>query len=377
MRRPRQTCNASRLGFTLVEALVVITIIGILVALVLPAVQKARESARVTQCKNHLKQLFVASSSYAGANDNQVPAYGTFRPMGRNEDHRDPKQRFYSPEGNWVVTLLPFLEEGNLQKQWNPDVAWYANGNIYLGKTDISVLNCPSDTGYDAGDLNYVINAGFGSVSILIGYDRTEAEQRLPNESEMHLHNRIPIDWNQNGTTPGLAPRYNDNQDAETTRGTGVSWAQLDGDNSSVRFDHIYDGVSHTMLFGENFRTGYAARQGTSVMHNWSNPSINNCAFVLPVPTEITNGTNFDNPPLSLYSTGMPNTESSLHFGDVAPFLSSRHLGNVNVVMAGGEVIPLDINVDRAVYKSLMTPNGGKRRFPGFRNEDLTQKPQL
>lgn len=366
-----------RPAVTLVEALVVFSIIGILIALVLPAVQSARESARVTQCKNHLKQLFVATGSYAAANGEQLPAYGTFRPLPSTSENSHPAQRKYVPKGSWVVTLLSFLEEGTIGDRWDFDKAWYEHDNIYLGQLDIGVLKCPSETTYTAGDLNYVVNAGFASVSILIDYDRYDDFRFLPHESLMHLHNRIPIDWNQNQITPGVPPRYDDNQDAEITRGTGVAWAQLGNDNASVRLNHIYDGVSHTLLLGENFRTGYAARENQSAQHNWSNPSINSCAFVFPVYAPLTSGENFDNPPPSFYGTGMPNTESTLHFDDVAPYLSSFHPGKVNVVMAGGEVISLSIDVDRQVYKSLMTPNGGKARFPGFRNEDTSRRPDL
>lgn len=373
-----QRKGSDRPGFTLIETLVIVAIIGILIALVLPAVQSARENARVTQCRNHLKQLFVATSSYAGASQDQIPAYGRFRRLSDDKGvGRAPSDCYYVPESNWVVTLLPFIEEDSIQKRWDSTVAWHDNQNIYLGKSDIGTLNCPSDTGYDAGDLNYVINAGFASVSMLISYDRTEADRRFPNEMEMHLHNRVPINWNQNSVTPGFGPRYDDNQDAEVTRSTGVSWAQVGGDNASFRFAHIHDGLSHTMVFGENYRTGYAARQDGPVMHNWSNPSINNCAFVLPVDANQTNGANFDDPPPSLYTTGMPNADSSLHFADVAPFLSSYHQGIVNIAMAGGEVIPLSVNIDRTVYKTLMTPNGGKRHFPGFKNENLARRPQL
>ena len=366
-----------RPGVTLVEALVVISIIGILIALVLPAVQSARESARLTQCKNHLKQLFVATGSYAAANGEQVPAYGTFRPLPSTNDATSPMERKYVPHGSWVVTLLSFLEEGAIGARWDYDKAWYEDDNVYLGQLDIGVLKCPSETNYTPGDLNYVVNAGFASASVLIEYDRSDDSRFLPHESQMHLHNRVPIDWNQNRVIPGVPPRFDDNQDAEITRGTGVSWAQLGNDNASVRLNHIYDGASHTLALGENHRTGYAAREYQSAQHNWSNPSINNCAFVFPVYAPLTNGENFDNPPPSLYGTGMPNAEATLHFDDVAPFLSSYHPGKVNVVMAGGAVTSLHIDIDRQVYKSLLTPNGGKMRFPGFRNEDTSRKPEI
>jgi prepilin-type N-terminal cleavage/methylation domain-containing protein len=359
-------------GLTLVEVLVVMSIIGLLIALVLPAVQSARESARMTQCKNHLKQVHLAATSWATANSQKLPGYGTFRKMPSGKANPTPLDVEFSPGHSWVVTVLSFLEEDGISARWDYEKSWRQDGNRELGEIDLDILKCPSETSLTRADLNYVINAGLGSVSILIDYDRMDSQQRLPSESQMHLHNRIPIDWNRDGVTPGLPPFYEDRADAEITQDTGVAWAQLGSRNFSCRMDQIHDGASHTFLFGENYRTGYAARDG-SALHNWSNPSINNCAFVYPVYVLETNGSNFNDPPPSWYASGLPNTDASLHFDTVAPFLSSRHPGVVNAVMVGGEVQTISDSIDRVTYKCMLTPNGGKDRFPGFQKE-ITSK---
>jgi len=89
-------------GFTLVELLVVITIIGMLVALLMPAVQAAREAGRRTTCSNNLHQLSTASLSYEALNK-KFPGY---------------KNSVNGRDVSWVVVLLPWLERRDLWKQW-------------------------------------------------------------------------------------------------------------------------------------------------------------------------------------------------------------------------------------------------------------------
>ncbi|MGH7140958.1 MAG: DUF1559 domain-containing protein, partial [Pirellulales bacterium] len=98
--------KGSRRGFTLVELLVVIAIIGILIALLLPAVQAARETARRHSCMNNLCQLIIATQNYAAAHGVLPP--GSIEAAGpvRNQ-----------PVGyhiSWVAQILPFIEQGNV-----------------------------------------------------------------------------------------------------------------------------------------------------------------------------------------------------------------------------------------------------------------------
>ena len=102
--------RSDRGAFTLVELLVVIAIIGVLVALLLPAVQAAREAARRAQCQNNLKQFGLAAL-------NHHDVYGEF-PLGIDGPHRFPNSRAYG----WGAFLLPFLEEGPLYDRLDFDV---------------------------------------------------------------------------------------------------------------------------------------------------------------------------------------------------------------------------------------------------------------
>ncbi|TWT33245.1 DUF1559 domain-containing protein [Blastopirellula retiformator] len=144
---------SGRAGFTLVELLVVIAIIGVLIALLLPAVQQARESARRTQCVNNLKQIGLALHNYADT-------FKEFPPLAILGDGNGNPQatRCYT----WISLILPQLEQGALHDQFNfAAPAWNQTlpgslGNLQ-GAPVASVLLCPSDgTPMDTSQTNGV-----------------------------------------------------------------------------------------------------------------------------------------------------------------------------------------------------------------------------
>ncbi len=155
MRRPTR-------GFTLVELLVVIAIIGTLVALLLPAVQAAREAARRMSCQNHLKQIVLAMHNYESALGVYPPSF-CIRPgtvlAGNN--------------GSWSAQarILPYLEQGNAYDQVRLDVAWDdpVNWNTGVPTMTIPIYRCLSEahpqhrtnaSGNYTTPLNYAFNFG-------------------------------------------------------------------------------------------------------------------------------------------------------------------------------------------------------------------------
>jgi prepilin-type processing-associated H-X9-DG protein/prepilin-type N-terminal cleavage/methylation domain-containing protein len=118
-----------RLAFTLVELLVVIAIIGVLVALLLPAVQAAREAARRSQCSNNLKQLGLAAHNFEGVHKELPLAYTNTTLPGKN---------------NWVPFLLPYLEQQNLINGYDLKIDWWVNPNRQLVALRLPVMQCPS-----------------------------------------------------------------------------------------------------------------------------------------------------------------------------------------------------------------------------------------
>ena len=127
-----------RSAFTLVELLVVIAIIGILVALLLPAVQQAREAARRTQCINNLKQSGFAVINYESAH-REFPTGGT-EPW---HDQGDEKSQ-YSKGYGWMVQILPFVEDANLQNVSKGYGRGDKDRDLLVRKTPVSIYFCPS-----------------------------------------------------------------------------------------------------------------------------------------------------------------------------------------------------------------------------------------
>ncbi|MDR1270846.1 MAG: DUF1559 domain-containing protein [Planctomycetaceae bacterium] len=132
--------HSSRGGFTLVELLVVIAIIGVLIALLLPAVQAAREAARRTQCSNHIKQITIAMHNYHDV-------HGNF-PGGKVVKKGNENAPDAGYMATWGIAILPFCEQSALyNNSYIATEATSSTSNNALTQTFISIYNCPSDAG--------------------------------------------------------------------------------------------------------------------------------------------------------------------------------------------------------------------------------------
>ena len=140
--------NRSRArAFTLVELLVVIAIIGILVALLLPAVQQARAAARRVQCMNNMKQIGLALMNYHSQN-NEFPASSTW-PVGADGRAQGINSTTFNGHGpNWVIRALPFMEEQTTYDAFNLQLPIPDNANELARSTPISSMLCPEAVSY-------------------------------------------------------------------------------------------------------------------------------------------------------------------------------------------------------------------------------------
>lgn len=214
-----------RLAFTLVELLVVIAIIGVLIALLLPAVQSAREAARRTQCKANLKQLSLATHSYHDA-------YGSLPTGATFPKFASPiRSEYLGP--NWVILLLPYIEQQPLFNSFKLS----GNANSFVSVSDavnevprttkLAVMLCPSD---DANQEPFR-----EGTSVVKTWERGNYAANAGN-NEFH-DGGLGLAWKGWFAPP---------PDTVWPQTRGVM-----GPNISARFAEITDGLSNTMLLGE------------------------------------------------------------------------------------------------------------------------------
>jgi prepilin-type N-terminal cleavage/methylation domain-containing protein/prepilin-type processing-associated H-X9-DG protein len=233
--------RAEQRGFTLIELLVVIAIIAVLIGLLLPAVQSAREAARRAQCTNNLKQLALAAHNYESSN-------GTF-PMGDHmgRNWQNPASLIRQDFGHFVALTL-FYEQGNIFNALNSSVMIYMYPNSTISGFGVSTLWCPSDG--DIAGLRYPGMAGDG-------WDCSP----------------IPMTFaSYAGNSGVLVYAYNDTS-LNTEQGmfayTGNVIAGGTANFPPVRIASITDGTSNTFMYGEHAHNKMSAVNGDIYGINW------------------------------------------------------------------------------------------------------------
>ncbi len=170
-----------RAAFTLVELLVVIAIIGIIVSLLLPAVQAAREAARRIHCSGNLSRLMLAVHNYE-------MAHGVYPSGTRNPNGPVASQ----PQGyhhNWITLILPYMEHQNTFRHTDFSVGVYHQNNEPVRELTISLLNCPSS-----------LNEGAESNYAGVNHD-TEAPIDVTNNGVFFLNSRVTYEDNTDGAS--------------------------------------------------------------------------------------------------------------------------------------------------------------------------------
>jgi len=152
-----------KVGFTLIELLVSLSIVGVLVALTIPAVQYAREAARRTQCRHHLREIGTALLTFH-SRQSRFPA------------GRDGFRRW---DHSWATHVLPFLEQVVLQRRYDFQKPWYGDSpdsnNLSVASTDLAIFRCPSSTADWPGRTDYGGNSGSALTGLNPGFQIGQA----------------------------------------------------------------------------------------------------------------------------------------------------------------------------------------------------------
>ncbi|MFN0056393.1 MAG: DUF1559 domain-containing protein, partial [Planctomycetales bacterium] len=211
IRSPIRTIPSRRRGFTLIELLVVIAIIGVLTALLLPAVQQARSAARRTQCQNNLRQFGVAFQNFEATRRELPLAIANPARFGTN---------------NWAAFLLPHLDLQTLYGEYDLKVDWWREPNRSLVATQLPVFNCPSTPD----------NRRMQDKPEVVPPNKTGACGDYFTPSGVHLDINLVLPASQQFSSTG------------DLRGAIVPYSVK---NNRILMAEIRDGASQTILLGE------------------------------------------------------------------------------------------------------------------------------
>lgn len=342
-----------RRGFTLIELLVVIAIIALLMAMLLPAIQKVREAANKMLCQSNLRQFAIAMHNLAGDYSNKLPSSRGFAPSGPQVDD---KHRC------WTHLVLPYIEQDNIAKQYDPNKRWSdatpnAGGlsNLEVAKNSFKLFICPSAPSDRVANTAFTtaFSPGPGSASIpsaIFGPGDYAAIRQV--RYRFYRANGLTVADAAGSpiiVVPGITA------DNESALG-GIMKQTVNTPITSV-----FDGLSNTILFIEDAgrpnnwrRVGASARvdqsPALSDQLGWASPdggvmSIDGCNSV----TGNVNGG----------SAARSTTNAFINCNnDSEPY--SFHPGGVCAVMGDGSVRFIHESISAQAFAALCTARGGE-----------------
>ena len=343
-----------RNGFTLVELLVVIAIIGVLVALLLPAIQAAREAARRTQCINNLKQLALGCQ-------NHHDTHGHFPTGGWGwEWVGDPDRGFGKEQpGGWAYNLLPFFEEQSLHDLGSDGTPDVLSRDQRLGAEQVvlqpvAMITCPSRrpsegtfafgfssaqaglnnslTPDEAGRSDYAINSGHRYCELAGGPNDYNAAKTYS--------------WQSEGVDTGFGNR------PRSELLTGISY-----ERSSVSIRQVSDGTTNTYLVGEKhiYFDDYLTGRDRGDNETWCT-GFNNDNF--RTTGRLSGGSIAEAVPIP-DSSKIPTADDNVYrFG-------SPHPGGVNMSLCDGSVTTVSFDIDWQVHRDMGNrEDGNSARLP-------------
>ena len=340
-------------GFTLVELLVVIAIIGILIALLLPAVQAAREAARRTQCTNNLKNLTLGMVSHESALG-KLPGSGWSGAWTGDPDRGSGKKQ----PGNWLFSILPYIEQQDVH-----DLGRGTSGAIRIAalqlrdSTPLAVVNCPSRRKGGPYPCGLTARSGNGAAAPVTYTIATAARgdyaANVGDETDFDgiCLSISPQQYDE--LRPGFPPKNNEY--------SGVSFC-----GTAVSLRQITDGTSKTIAIGER-RVPAAAYDGQPVFGRGEVWKGDDWAMFVGFQDDTVRSTFYD----GRTPTHMPRNDSedpaNVTGGAQGAFarelFGSPHNGGCLFSMCDGSVTSVEFDIDPEVYRQM-----------GARNDDGQDK---
>jgi len=291
-------------GFTLIELLVVIATIGVLIGLLLPAVQRTREAANRIKCKNNLRQIGLALHAYNDRMGSLPPGYQTLVAS----DNSD-----LGPGWGWAALLLDDIEQDNLKRRIRFDLQISDPANADVRVSVLSIYVCPSEPQRDPFT---VIDANGNPICDVARCSYTAMNGVLGVTSDA---------WDNNGVFIR---------------------------NKAFRLTDITDGLSNTLLVGE--------RCSSMANTTWTGAVTNGVVPAIRYPDPVDQLANAEGAPALILSHGsrdhIPNNK--LVFD--ADATSSFHIGGVNFLFGDGSVHSISNRIAGLVYEGLLTRAGGE-----------------
>lgn len=317
-------------GFTLVELLVVIAIIGILIALLLPAVQAAREAARRTQCNNNLKQITLGVHNYIDKHAETLPRGAEIR-RGASCCCGSAD---YHPGHTIHTVILPFIEQAPLYEQYNLNTPYYLQSEAVIGQR-IETYLCPSATLHEKQDVVVSTAHMPGTTTSFT------APSPLP---KVFPHN-YPAAGSSHGYG-GCGLHGSETHSGAFSARWGILLESGAQDKPRMKLAGIYDGTSNTMAFSETAQGKPCV--GTSNLNRgrgWADPYYSSSWFsVNPLST--------------------PNSEGCSYLNGGSCWscsnVTSWHPGGANTSFLDGSVTFISETIDSATWYALGTIKGSE-----------------
>jgi prepilin-type N-terminal cleavage/methylation domain-containing protein/prepilin-type processing-associated H-X9-DG protein len=336
-------------AFTLVELMVVIAIIGILLSLLLPAIQNAREAARRTQCRNDMRQLSLAVTNYENQNKRYPPAGLTGAKI--TNLYQGPFNLRGDPMMSWIVLVLPFMEEVSLYRQFDRTRSVLDQASEPQA-TPIKSLLCPSDDAagrfYSDATLTNGKRFAKGNYAAFVSPTHTTWCDWWPGGlSGTHRYSlRDILDGTSNTL---LLSEVRTRENEQDQRGawalpwTGSSLLAFDMHDAGLTVFHTSDIPSSGLPY-----RAWSLSFGETQPPNNLGPN-SDMLYLCPDPV----GEQLDGMPCAAYGTPFSNSYLS-----AAP--RSRHPGGVNVVFLDGHIGFLPDTIDELTMAYLISNNDGQ-----------------